>query len=165
MSGSVLSAGTAQRRSRSEWAREFFALRRQGWTGLAIAREFGCGSAFVYDVLNDPEGAKAKARRDTYRGVCERCGAPTDGSNGRDKAPPVCASCAPLVYDFGASRRGKGPVTARTLAFLSEPHRFSEIRDYLGVSNGYASSHLHRLVRFGLVRRVSRGVYVAAARD
>lgn len=34
-------------------------------------------------------------RRKRYAGTCEDCGAPTDGSNGKAKAPRHCAQCAP----------------------------------------------------------------------
>lgn len=37
---------------------------------------------------------KQKARRARYQGTCSDCGAKTDGSNGRDKAPKRCNSCS-----------------------------------------------------------------------
>lgn len=36
-----------------------------------------------------------RERKRSYGGVCEDCGAPTDGSNGREKAPRHCYRCAP----------------------------------------------------------------------
>lgn len=34
-----------------------------------------------------------RIRKRSYGGICEDCGAPTDGSNGRAKAPRYCANC------------------------------------------------------------------------
>ncbi len=93
MSGATRSTHTAPRRSRAEWHADFLPLREQGMTGTAIAARFGIGSGFVYDVLADPEGSQAKARKLRYRGTCIDCGGPTDGGEGREKAPERCQPC------------------------------------------------------------------------
>jgi hypothetical protein len=49
------------------------------------------------------------------------------------------------------------------LAFLEEPRRYKDIREHLGVSAVHASVLLNRLVRYGKVRRVRRGVYERVA--
>jgi hypothetical protein len=45
------------------------------------------------NVVNDPDGSKQRARRDTYTGTCEKCGAETR-SDGTSKASPLCVPCA-----------------------------------------------------------------------
>ncbi len=97
MSGATKSAGTAPKRSRAAWHADFLTLREQGMTGTAIAKQFGVGSAFVYDVLNDPAGGKSKERKKRYGNSCVDCGARTDGSNGRAKASERCKACR-IVY-------------------------------------------------------------------
>lgn len=37
--------------------------------------------------------ARERQRKRMYGGICEDCGGVTDGSNGRAKAPKVCAKC------------------------------------------------------------------------
>lgn len=86
----VPSSGTAPRRSRAEWHARFSALREQGFTCTMIARGEGVGHTFVSSVLRDPTGDWERERKNRYRGRCETCGKPTDGSNGAAKAPRFC---------------------------------------------------------------------------
>lgn len=65
-------------------------LQRAGLTRKAIAAHLGMKEGRVHNLLNDPDGAKQRARRRRYQGTCETCGAATDGSNGRAKAPRFC---------------------------------------------------------------------------
>jgi hypothetical protein len=58
-----------------------------------IGEIMGVAVATVDAWLNDPGGRRLQARRDSYRGECDTCGAPTDGSNGSAKAPARCADC------------------------------------------------------------------------
>lgn len=100
----------------------------------------------------------AKILKESYRGVCEECGAATTGCNGPGLAPPLCLRCTAKVR--GKAQRGTGHVTESVLEFLSEPRRFSEIQAFLGVTSDYASSMIYqRLLPYGLIERVSRGVY------
>jgi hypothetical protein len=39
-----------------------------------------------------------RCRKSQYAGECENCGAPTDGSYGRAKAPKLCKGCAEEPY-------------------------------------------------------------------
>lgn len=80
--------GTVKER-RTEAAR----LRGLGYTAREIAEMLGVRRSTVYSYLDDPTGAKLRARKDSYRGTCERCGVRTDGSRGPGKAPPVCHTC------------------------------------------------------------------------
>lgn len=57
----------------------------------------GISRSYVRDLIYDPDGAKSHARKESYRGTCERCGASTNGSDGPGKAPKLCAVCAPRV--------------------------------------------------------------------
>lgn len=72
----VRSAG-GPRRTRAEWYAIIKPLRDSGLSGLAIARRTGLASSFVYELLNDPDGTKAKLRKDRNRKPCVECGKPT----------------------------------------------------------------------------------------
>lgn len=74
-------------------------LRADGLLLREIAERMGGVSVkTVSDWLNDPDGAKLAARKESYRGSCELCGAPTSGHNGRGpRAPRYCAHCGPMV--------------------------------------------------------------------
>jgi hypothetical protein len=90
-------------------------------------------------------------------GTCIDCGT-TTRYNGHGTG--VSARCVPCGNAHsGLGRIGTGPVTTKALEFLNQPRRFKELRDHLGVYNGYASQLLHRLRHHGLVTRISRGVY------
>jgi hypothetical protein len=78
------------RPAREALARE---LRARGLRLREIAEELGVAISTVDSWLNDPGGDRLRARKDSYRGRCERCGAATDGSGGRAQAPRLCASC------------------------------------------------------------------------
>jgi hypothetical protein len=98
---------------------------------------------------------EAKRRR---TGTCSDCGAVT--RYGGRKGEPVserCFKCAAVLA--GKTKRGKGSVNRRVLLYLRKPRRYSEIRDHFGLSDGMANLTLQRLLRYGLVERVERGVY------
>jgi transcriptional regulator with XRE-family HTH domain len=83
--------------TRAEKVAEAQSLRRQGLKHHEVAEQMGVARTTVSAYLNDPDGSVDRARKDSYRGVCESCGARTDGSNGRDAAPPRCKNCAPAA--------------------------------------------------------------------
>ncbi len=60
-----------------------------------IAETLGISHQYVNQLILDPDGSKVRARKDSYRGECGECGKPTDGSNGRVKAPKLCTDCVP----------------------------------------------------------------------
>lgn len=68
-------------------------LRGEGLLMREIAERMGAAVSTVDGWLNDPDLAKLRARKDSYRGECVDCGAPTDGSNGRDATPKRCDPC------------------------------------------------------------------------
>lgn len=149
---------------RAARAAEAARLRAEGLTYERIAVRMGISRSYASCLVSDPTGEQDAARKASYGGECEVCGARTDGSYGRALAPKVCAKCAPVFYaPTFAAKRGTGPVMSRALALCAEPIRYADLRDALGVSNGWASVLLHRMVRYGLIERVSRGVYRARA--
>ena len=99
---------------------------------------------------------EAKRRR---TGTCRVCGVTTRYSGHAGKAvSDLCPAHAAQAN--GARLRGSGPLAQKILAYLDEPRRFSEIRDELGMGHNTVSPMLNKLVRYGLIERVSRGVYV-----
>jgi transposase len=79
--------------TRAEKVAEAQRLRAEGLKHREIGERMGAKRSTVNAWLNDPDGSKSKARKDSYRGVCKDCGKPTYGSNGRDAAPDQCADC------------------------------------------------------------------------
>ena len=75
-----------------EKARVAVELRRAGFTAAEIAGVLGVSRSRASELYCDPDRSRARARRNSYRGTCEVCGKPTDGSAGRDKAPKRCAA-------------------------------------------------------------------------
>lgn len=80
--------------TRIERARLVAEWRAEGVPVREIAERLGVTPSTVHDLINDPDRSKAIRRREGYRGTCERCGAKTDGSAGKRKAPKLCASCS-----------------------------------------------------------------------
>lgn len=65
-------------------------LRAEGLTLREIGEEMGYAISTVNAWLNDPDRSKEIRRKQSYGGVCEVCGDPTDGSNGSANAPKLC---------------------------------------------------------------------------
>lgn len=76
------------------------ALRAGGATYDEIANETGLPYRTVWHWIDDPTGEKKRARVDSYRTPCIKCGALTDGSIGRRREgeDAVCRRCAPNHY-------------------------------------------------------------------
>jgi|SRR5580704_4061794 transposase len=68
-------------------------LRREGKRYRVISEQLGVPLATIADWCNDPDGKRKTARVASYRGICEECGAPTDGSAGAANAPRICRAC------------------------------------------------------------------------
>lgn len=79
--------------ARVQLAADAARLRKKGMTQKEIAAELNCARSYVAELLSDPAGEKARARKDSYRGICENCGASTNSCNGPGKASKLCASC------------------------------------------------------------------------
>lgn len=83
--------------------------------GLEVAWLLGVSRSYASSLMNDPDGSIDRERKARYAGTCEKCGGPTDGSNGRPKAPKVCMRC--LVVNGSPARRA-GPT--RSYAIWTE---------------------------------------------
>ncbi len=68
-------------------------LRNQGLLLREIAESMGLAVSTVDAYLNDPGGARLKARKKSYGGECFVCGGPTDGSGGIGRAGDLCRGC------------------------------------------------------------------------
>lgn len=58
-----------------------------------IAERLGISRSYAASLVNDPDGSQDRERKKRYAGICESCGGPTSGSEGRAKAPRQCISC------------------------------------------------------------------------
>jgi len=56
-----------------------------------IARRIGKAESTVANYLWDPDGSKQRVLRDTYRGTCRYCGAPTSAGDGKHRSRHHCA--------------------------------------------------------------------------
>lgn len=79
--------------TRAERAAQAAELRKTGMLQREIADVMGISRTYAAELLNDPDGAAGRARKDSYRGTCLGCGARTDGSNGKNAAPTHCIAC------------------------------------------------------------------------
>lgn len=64
-----------------------------GWTGVQIAKELGVAKSTAYELLNDPDLSKSRARKDRYATDCIDCGARTNGSSGFRRQAVRCSEC------------------------------------------------------------------------
>jgi hypothetical protein len=62
-------------------------------TKAQVAERFGMKASALRNLLSDPDGSKQRERRKRYQGRCVDCRGPTDGGNGRGKAPQRCIRC------------------------------------------------------------------------
>jgi hypothetical protein len=81
--------------SRAEHAAEAAALYARGALQREIAEIMGLSRSHVSALLNDPDGSKDRARKDSYGGICEQCGRPTSGADGPAQVARFCNHCAP----------------------------------------------------------------------
>lgn len=89
-------------------------MRADGLTLRQLGEHFGVRIQTVHAWLSDPDGARLRERKNSYRGECSECGASTDGSAGPNQAPDLCAKCN------GARR---GALTATLMRERAEPRR------------------------------------------
>lgn len=112
--------------TRTELAAEVARLRGEGLVFRELAARLGISRSYADALVNDIDGAKRRARRESYQGVCARCGGVTK-SNGTSKASPICKTCAVAVSKENArwtpativaaiqqfaAERGRPPVSA-----------------------------------------------------
>lgn len=89
-----MSAVASRRLDLAAEARE---LREAGFLIQEVADMLGISRSYASSLLLDPDGSKDRARKRSYGGTCEECGARTDGANGRARAPKRCAACAAVA--------------------------------------------------------------------
>lgn len=65
----------------------------QGLIWREIGEALGISRSYASDLYLDPDGARSRARKDSYAQPCVDCGASTSGSEGR-KIAPRCHDCA-----------------------------------------------------------------------
>lgn len=99
---------------------------------------------------------EAKRRR---TGTCVDCGAVTRYHGRGRGVSERCLSCAAALN--AASKIGNGEQQAAFLGLLAEHGtlRFSEAARLMGRRPQWIGQLVHRLLRHGKIRRVSRGVY------
>jgi hypothetical protein len=106
-----------------------------------IAAEFGVAISTVDSWLNDPGGERLRARKDSYRGRCTQCGAPTDGSGGRASAPRLCIACyraQPHSIERAQRLRGGAPQRYSDQRLLEELRRADTLA--LRTATAYSAS-------------------------
>jgi hypothetical protein len=140
-------------------------LRAQGLSLRQIGLEMGVTTTTVLRWL-DPGYAErsrrlSRASKERNRGTCEDCGAPTNACRGPGKASRRCLRCS--ARHSGERRRGTGSNQQQLYAFLTEPRRYSEIRDHLNISDGHAGVLLHRELGAGRIVRAGYGLYAIPA--
>lgn len=143
-------------------------MRAKGVPAFMIMEKLGISDNTLYRWTHPEyaarQSAQGRARKDKYRGRCEVCGSPTDGSAGPGRAPRFCTHHEPRLKM--KARRGTGPTQLATLDFLSTgPKRFMEIREHLQITNWHTGVHLSRLHQYGLIKRVSRGMYALVTKE
>lgn len=86
---------------------------QEGLTVPQIAALMGLSEGSIRAYLHDPDGSKAQAIKESYRGVCEVCGAATSGE-GPGRARPVCTRCANQDNGTWSPRRIHAALRAQT---------------------------------------------------
>lgn len=122
------------------------ALRSEGLLMRQIAERMGVAVSTVDSWLNDPDGSRLRARKDSYRGTCEVCGARTDGSAGR-RAPTRCAHHNGPAE---ANREAGMSLAEEMLVLRVEGLTNREIAERLGVHPASVARSLGRLRATGV---------------
>jgi ribosomal protein S27AE len=143
-------------------------LRAQGLTYAQIAERLGVSLQTVKRTFSDRTyetdrrlSREAKQRR---TGTCIDCGDATRYAGHGHVVSLRCGPCgAEQSRQLAATRRGSGPLGSRVLRFLEQPRTYTDLLAYLNGNKGLLSQLLYgRLLRYGLVTRLSRGVYQRA---
>lgn len=77
--------------TREQRIAQIIPMRRQGMKLREIAERLDLSVSYVGSIISDADGSKSAQRRVGYGGTCRVCGARTDGSNGKAKAPTLCS--------------------------------------------------------------------------
>lgn len=100
--------------------------------------------------------------REYPKSVCQDCGAVTSTNGAR--VSKRCFTCA--MNAVGAARRAHGPRPQAILKALEQgPLPRKQISAETGLNINHISSIMPKLIRWGLVKRVERGVYQLVSGD
>jgi DNA-binding CsgD family transcriptional regulator len=135
--------------SRQDRARQAADLRADGLRLVDIARRMGLSMAYTWALLNDPDGSADRARKRSYGGVCDTCGGPTHGSDGRSKAPTRCAECS-IARTVAIVRTRADARKAEVLALRRQGLLNKEIAKRVGTSADAVNNLVHRMKRDGI---------------
>jgi DNA-binding CsgD family transcriptional regulator len=130
----------------TERTAEALRLREEGLLIREIAERMGVAVSTAGQYLADPDGAKLRARKDSYRGECEDCGRLTDGSNGF-QAPRWCRDCVG-VHKEAADRRAQHVLEMVRLR-REENLTNKEIAARLGMLTSTVATELSRMRSLG----------------
>jgi hypothetical protein len=86
-------AKAARADARRELAERVAAMKGEGINPRDIAPRLGISTSYAYELLSDPTGEKAQARKARLRGKCEKCGSPTSLAKDGRPAPRECQRC------------------------------------------------------------------------
>lgn len=87
-------------------------------------------------------------RKAQYGGTCIDCGAPTDGSNGRDKAPERCRTCIEPARIAKVTETTQGrarPRRERIAEMWASGMTLSQIAVELGLAKGAVAAIVHTM--------------------
>ena len=130
--------------TREEKIAEARRMRAEGHKLREIRECFGVGCETALRWTDDAYAERARAAcrqaKERYRGICEKCGGPTNGSNGPGPAAKVCRSC--LEWP-------EGKVIEAMQRWAREYGRAPTSTEWCHARNGYPTSHVSVIGRVG----------------
>lgn len=85
--------------TRAERAAAAARLRATGMTLMQIADTMGISYSYAQDLVSDPDGAKARKRRERYGDPCAGCGRRLHGSDGYARRPGYTGYCTGCLVE------------------------------------------------------------------
>jgi transposase len=134
---------------RQERAARAAELRAEGLRLVDIASRMGLSVSYTWALLKDPDGSADHARKRSYGGVCDTCGRPTHGSDGRSKAPTRCAECS-IARTVAIVRTRADARKAEVLALRRQGLLNREIAKRVGTSADAINSLVCRMKLDGI---------------
>lgn len=113
-------------------------LRDRGLTHREVAEQLGISRSYAATLDTDPDGTKARARKDSYRGTCARCGGATTGSEGPSARPTHCRTCSHALQQEN-KKWTRDAVIAAIQRFAAEHGRPPRVTDWVRARDGYPS--------------------------
>ena len=81
------------RRKRSDVYNQIIACRQSGLTNKETASKLNISHSYVTTLISDPDGSKDRARKNSYRLPCPKCGTLMTGGDGRNRPRAMCTRC------------------------------------------------------------------------